>query len=373
MKNHSLLIVDDDQNIINSLIRQLRHDRYEIHSANTGEEGFSIIEKNNVGVVLSDFMMPGMDGVDFLKKVKKLKSNIVRILFTAYASMENAINAINKVQIFRYLTKPWSEDEMKQTIRQAFEHYDLLIDNERMQKEIKEKNNQLESMNKNLEHLVNERTALLEDSIHEGIVMLSMAAEAKDDDTGSHLNRICSMTKDICISYGLPAERAEEISFFSIMHDIGKIHIPDTILQKQGPLSPHEWKIMCTHCAAGEKILGKKTFYKTAREIARSHHERLDGGGYPDGLKGCGIPLSARIVSIADVFDALTHKRKYKEAWSCEKALKEMKKLSGKAFDPEFVEVFTGIVEKKIRANQGNEENMGIVDQLYKQIRVIEK
>ncbi|NLD36369.1 MAG: response regulator [Desulfatiglans sp.] len=316
MKNNRLLIVDDEQSIINCVTRQLRNEEYEIYSASSGEAGLRLIENKNIGVVISDFNMPGMTGIDFLNRVKKIRSNIVRILFTAYASMENAINAINNVQIFRYMTKPWSQEEINRTVKQAFEYYNLAAENERMQKEIAEKNRQLQSINENLEHLVSKRTSLLEDSIREGVVMLAMAAEAKDDDTGDHLKRIALLTKEVCLAYGLSNEQSEKISFFSVMHDIGKIHIPDTILQKNGPLDPDEWEIMRTHCIAGEKILGEKPFYKTAREIARSHHERWDGTGYPDGLSENSIPLSARIVSIADVFDALTNKRKYKEAWS---------------------------------------------------------
>ena len=124
------------------------------------------------------------------------------------------------------------------------------------------------------------------------------------------------------------------------MHDVGKIHIPDHILKKQGRFTDEEWSIMKTHTIAGEKILGNKPFYKQARQIARSHHERWDGNGYPDGLKKEETPLSARIVAIADVFDALIHKRPYKPAWPVDKAVAEMKRLSGKAFDPNIMHEF---------------------------------
>jgi putative two-component system response regulator len=145
----------------------------------------------------------------------------------------------------------------------------------------------------------------------------------------------------------MSSEESEQISFFSIMHDVGKIHIPDSILQKPGPLTAEEWEVMQTHCIAGEKILGNKPFYQTAREIARSHHERWDGNGYPDGLKGESISLAARIVNVADVFDALTNERPYKSAWPVKEALAEMKTLSGKAFDPKILNVFIGLQVKK--------------------------
>ena len=137
-----------------------------------------------------------------------------------------------------------------------------------------------------------------------------------------------------------------------IMHDVGKIHIPDNILRKPRPLNEEEWTVMKTHTIVGEKILGDKAFYKTAREIARSHHENWDGAGYPDGLEGNAIPLSARIVTVADVFDALTHSRPYKQSWPVEKALIEMRELSGQVFDPEILEVFFKIQDEKTSGGQ---------------------
>ena len=175
--------------------------------------------------------------------------------------------------------------------------------------------------------------------------MLAMAAEAKDDDTGEHVYRIRDLTRKICTGIGMSGEESEQISFFSIMHDVGKIHIPDSILRKPGRLTGEEWAVMKTHAIAGEKILGTKPFYKTAREIARGHHEHWDGNGYPDGLKGKSIPLPARIVTVADIFDALTYKRPYKPAWPVEKAVAEMKMMSGKNFDPEILDVFLEIID----------------------------
>ena len=174
--------------------------------------------------------------------------------------------------------------------------------------------------------------------------MLVLAAEAKDNNTGGHIRRIKDLTRDICSGLGISPEKSERISFFSIMHDVGKIHIPDKILKKKGALNKEEWAIMKTHTLAGEKILGNKPFYRTAREIARSHHEHWDGRGYPDGLRNDSIPLSARIVTVADIFDALTSKRSYKTAWPLEKAIEEMKTLSGVVFDPEILKVFFNIL-----------------------------
>ncbi len=352
MENRSILLVDDEQSMLSSLQRELRHDGYTVYSANSAAAGLDILKEHPIGVVLSDQMMPEMDGVTFLEAVKEHRPDVVRMLLTAHASIDNAMAAINRSRIFGYLTKPWSSGVLKGTIANAFDHYNLTIENKRLQKLTHEQNDQLKLINKNLDHLVRKRTLQLEEAMQEGIVMLAKAAEAKDDDTGDHIHRIQGLTHEVCTNLGLSAEKSEQISFFSIMHDVGKINIPDDILKKGGPLTDEEWAVMKTHTISGEKILGKKPFYQTAREIARSHHECWDGSGYPDGLKGESIPLAARIVTIADVFDALTHARPYKKGWPKQKALTEMKRLSGERFDPEIFEVFLTVQEDKESTNQ---------------------
>jgi len=338
--NRSLLIVDDEPNVINSLKRQLRREGYEIYSAQSGEAGLDLLKNHNPAVVLSDQMMPEIDGIAFLASVKEVKPDAVRILLTGYGTLESAMAAIKHSQIFEYLTKPWSGAGIKQTISRAFEHYDLVAENRRLHKITHEQNKQLTFMNEHLENLVQERTLQFEKAMHEGIIMLAAAAEARDDDTGGHIRRVRALTHDICRGLGMPPEECKKIGFFSIMHDVGKIHISDSILKKPGPLSAEEWAIMQTHTIIGEKILGNRDFYRTAREIARSHHEHWDGNGYPDRLMTNEIPLSARIVIVADVFDVLTHKRAYKKALSVEEARSSMKSESGKLFDPEILDVF---------------------------------
>jgi putative two-component system response regulator len=348
MLNRSLLIVDDEPNTISTLKRQLRRESYFIYSANSGDAGLKFLKENDIGVVLSDLMMPKMDGITFLEIARQIKPDVVRILLTGYGTLKNAMDGINRSQVFGYLTKPWSPEALSGTIEGAFQHYNLVQENKRLQKLTEEQNKQLNIVNENLENLVHERTLELEEAVREGVVMLALAAEAKDDDTGEHIYRIQRSTRDICAALGKSSKESERIAFFSIMHDVGKIHIPDSILQKPGPLTVEEWVVMQTHCIAGWKILGDKPFYQTAREIARSHHERWDGNGYPDGLKWDLIPLPARIVTVADVFDALTHERPYKKAWPLEEALAEMEMLSGKIFDPEILKVFFRIQKKGV-------------------------
>ena len=358
MVNQSLLIVDDEQNVINSLERELRDEGYCIFSTNSAEEGFDLLKQMDIGVVLSDQMMPGMDGITFLKHLKEQKPDMVRILLTGHGSLDSAMTAINNSQIYSYLTKPWSSAVLKETVARAFDHHNLVMENKRLQKLTKKQNDDLNRFNANLENMVNKRTKQLTEAIREGVVMLATAAEAKDDDTGEHVHRMRSLTHDICSGLGMSPEESEQVSFFSLMHDVGKIRIPDRILQKPGPLNSEEWAVMQTHSVAGEKILGNKLFYQTAREIDRSHHERWDGNGYPNGLKGESIPLSARIVTVADIFDALTHERPYKKAWPVEEAIEEMKMLSNKTFDPEVLHVFLKTQSNKSETNEKTTESL---------------
>jgi len=344
MINRSLLIVDDEPYVVDSIKRRLREEDYTIYSANSGEAGFEILRSHDIGVALSDLMMPGMDGVEFLQQVQEEKPDVIRMLLTGHGTLQSAMDAVNGSHVFAYLTKPCAADQLKRTLSKAFEHFNLVMENKRLQQLSKKQNLNLKSINKNLDNLVHQRTLQLEEAVREGIVMLALAAEAKDDDTGEHVHRIRKTTQKICLELGMSAEQAEGIGFFSMMHDVGKINIPDNILKKPGSLTSEEWAIMQTHTIAGERIMGTKSFYRIAREIARSHHERWAGNGYPDRLEGRQIPLPARIVTVVDIFDALTHERPYKSAWPIDEALTEMKSLSGKTFDPEILDVFFDIM-----------------------------
>ena len=341
----TLLVVDDEPWVIKSIKRSLRREDMAIISAQSGPEALDMIKIYDIGVVLSDQMMPGMDGVCFLNMVRQYDPHIVRLLLTGYASVDSAIDAINRSQIFEYLTKPWETDNLKNTLHRAFDHYALNKENQRLQKFTQKQNLELQSLNRTLEKRVFKRTRQLADVVQEGILMLSMAAEARDNTTGNHVRRIQNFTADTCRQLGLSATESQEIAFFSMMHDVGKIHIPDHILKKKSKLTDDEWRIMKTHTLAGEKILGNSPHYEIARRIARSHHEWIDGSGYPDGLSGNNIPYAAKIVAVVDVFDALTNERSYKKAWSVESAIDELKRLSGKQFEAGIVAAFITVVD----------------------------
>lgn len=174
----------------------------------------------------------------------------------------------------------------------------------------------------------------------DGMVALARGAEAKDTDTGDHVVRVQLLAEDLARATGMEAERAADIGWSAMLHDVGKLHVPDRILLKPGPLTAEEWETMRRHPVWGAEILAQGEGFEVARRIARWHHENIDGSGYPDGLLGERIPLEARIVRIADAFDAMTHARPYKPAGTIESALEELDRYAGTQFDPELARLF---------------------------------
>lgn len=196
-----------------------------------------------------------------------------------------------------------------------------------------------------LEEKVRERTRELHSANMDAIYMLAVASEAKDDDTGAHVQRIQRYAEAVALEMGIPKRQADRIGYSAILHDVGKIHVPDSILKKPGKLTDEERRQMQRHTIVGETILANQPFFDVARQIARSHHENYDGSGYPDGLDGDDIPLGARIVHVVDVFDALSSERVYKKAWPTDKCVQLIGDNREKDFDPACVDAFLTLFE----------------------------
>lgn len=205
---------------------------------------------------------------------------------------------------------------------------------------VSEQARQIRRQNAELEERVEQRTEQLRDANLDAVLMLAVASEARDDDTGAHVRRIEHLARQLAGATGMSDGDAEHLGLSAILHDIGKIHIPDHVLKKPGPLTDDERALIQTHPLAGEAILGNNPFFSLARTIARHHHEDWNGRGYPDGLSGSAIPLAARIVRLVDVYDALRSPRIYKRGWSPEQALAEIEKQAGEQFDPHLAYLF---------------------------------
>lgn len=313
-----------------------------LKSAKNGKDLFELMESDVFpDLLILDLMMPVMDGFEVLRKLKSIRQSryFPVIVLSALTDKESIIEAL-LMGADDYITKPFFVEEMKARA------YNMI--------KIKERD---ELLNKSLDVMeVNliEKIKMLEDSQLEIVIRLGKAAEFRDDETGRHIERISDYVNILAERLGVSREIASMMRYASPMHDVGKIGIPDGVLLKPGKLTESEFNVVKLHTVMGASILGGTTFpmLELAREIALSHHERWDGTGYPFALKGKDIPISGRIVAIADVFDAITSNRVYKTAWPIEKALDYIKEQRGKQFDPEVVDAFFEIVDAIIYIRQ---------------------
>ncbi|MBY6186396.1 two-component system response regulator [Marinobacter hydrocarbonoclasticus] len=325
----TILVVDDIPENIDVLVGILKPD-YQIKVALDGVTALKIVEQSPPDLILLDIMMPEVDGLEVCRRLKAqpMTSPIPVIFVTALGEVadEAAGLAVGAVD---YLTKP-----VNAAIVQARVKTHLALYNQAQ----------------HLESLVRSRTHELEQARLHVVQCLGRAAEYKDNETGLHVIRMSHYAERLARAAGLPEHFCQVLLHAAPMHDIGKIGIPDRILKKEARLDAKEWDVMRTHPELGAKILGdlETELMQMASTIALTHHERWDGEGYPQGLKGTDIPVEGRIVAIADVFDALTSRRPYKGAWTVDDTLAEMQRERGTQFDPELVDLFLTL-EPEIR------------------------
>ena len=354
MQNHTVLFVDDEVNILKALQRLLRNEPIDVLTANSPSEAFELIERADPQVIVSDQRMPEMSGVDFLASVRDRHSDVVRMMLTGYTDMTIAVEAINKGEIYRLITKPWNDEELKATLRQAFDHYDLKAEIKRLNSVTREQNFKLQDMNKNLEEKVRERTKQLDGKNTElrtayiqTIRALAEAIDAKDAYTRGHSERVAVYASRIAREMNLPKELIERVYFAGLLHDVGKIGIPDAIITKPDRLNEEEYEEIKRHPEIGAKILEPVEFLRGVVPCVRHHHEWYDGcqNGYPDRLAGDQIPLPSRVIVVADTVEAMTSDRPYRKALPTDAVVKEMHKYSGTQFDPVVVDAFLKLLE----------------------------
>ncbi len=331
----TILVVDDMSENIDVLDGILRDD-YNIKVALNGEKALRIaLSKSPPDLILLDIMMPDMDGYEVCRRLKENRDTrkIPIIFVTAMGEVENETEGF-RLGAVDYITKPVNRHVVQARVKTQLALYD---------------------QNRVLEEKVQERTIQLKkalDRISEAsldtIYRLSTAAEYKDEDTGAHVKRMSHYAQAVTSCMGLGENVALRILYAAPMHDVGKIGIPDRIILKPGKLDEEEWKIIKQHTTIGGRILkgAEAGYLKLAEIVALTHHEKWDGSGYPNGLKGKEIPLVGQITAIADVFDALTTKRPYKDPFSLEKAFGIIKEGRGAHFSPEVVDAFFSIKDE---------------------------
>jgi len=355
---HSVLFVDDEVNILKAIKRLLRHEPMNVLTATDPAEALEIMRDTPAQVVVTDQRMPTMSGVEFLSAVREQHADVVRMMLTGYTEMNIAVDAINQGEIYRLITKPWNDDELRATLRQAFDHYDLKSEIRRLNSISREQNFKLHDMNRNLEVKVRERTkqlALKNQELSTAYIQtiraLAEAIDAKDHYTRGHSERVAVYASRIARQMNLRKELIERIYFAGLLHDVGKIGIPDEIITKPAKLTDEEYLEIKKHPEIGAKILEPVEFLRHIVPCVRHHHEWFDGSssGYPMRLAGDQIPQPSRIILVADTVEAMTSDRPYRKALPLETVERELDKFSGSQFDPACVDACL-----KLLGDQGN-------------------
>jgi putative two-component system response regulator len=342
IKAARILVVDDEPANVRLLERMLGQAGYEnLLSTRDSREVFTLAREFAPDLILLDLHMPGMDGFEVMEKLRSLippESYLPILVLTADITPAAEQRAL-EMGAKDFVAKPLRLAQVLLRIQNLLETRFLHL--------------RLRRQNETLEERVRARTLELEEARVEMLERLTQAAEFRDDDTGQHARRVGDLSARTATALGLDEEQVELIRRAAPLHDMGKIAIPDAILLKPGRLTPDEFEVMKTHTTIGARMLagGRTALMRLAEEIALAHHERWDGSGYPSRLAGPAIPLAARIVAVADFYDALAHDRPYRSAWPEALILAEIERQSGKHFDPCVAEVFLGAHHSRLSAD----------------------
>ena len=326
-ENSKILIVDDEKYICSALSRWLEPEGYECVIAHDYDQAMACLENYEFDLLISDINMPGKSGVELLRITRELFPATAVLMATAVDERNVAIHSL-ELGAYGYMIKPFDKNEFIINIATALERRRLEL--------------QSKEYERRLEQEVRDRTADIRHREEEIALRLVWASEYRDDDTGEHIRRMGMFSSLLAEALHLPQDFVDDIRVAAPMHDVGKIGISDNILLKPGPLTPDEFELIKKHTEIGAGILGGSDIplLRLASTIALSHHEKLDGSGYPQGLKGEDIPEAARIVAITDVYDALSYDRVYRKAFPEDKVMEIMHEGNGLHFDPKIFDCF---------------------------------
>lgn len=337
MSNESrhVLLVDDDRQVRNVLHEIFLANGYRCHLAGDGREALEVFQATRPPLVFTDVRMPVMDGIEFLKAVRQFDGDVAVIVLTGVNDVKTAIDAL-KAGAYDFIIKPVNVEGLLIVADRALERRHLLIERREYQVALEQR---VEEATRDLALTLRE----LEDTYRATLEALGSALDTRDVGTETHSRRVHGYSLTIARAHGVPTSEIKDIEQGVLLHDIGKIGIPDAILLKPGPLTPEEWRIMRTHPELGRRVIERIPFLKGAVPIVYHHHEKWDGTGYPVGLQGAAIPLGARIFAAADALDAMTFDRPYSKAVPFEAARQEIERCAGAHFDPDIVRTFLSI------------------------------
>ena len=347
----TVLAVDDEPNILAALRRLFRETGWRILTAGSAEEALALLSLEPVNAVLSDMRMPGMDGVQLLEKVRLGWPHVARLLLTGQADLGSTIAAINRGWLHRYITKPWNDDELVLTLRQVAQIQQLDAEKQALERLTQQQNDELTALNEGLEARVAVRTgelATANDKLKRNYLTSIKAFTALIELRGSaqvgHARHVADLARRIGRAMALDADTAHNLAIAALLHDIGHIGLSDTVLARPvGRLDRDELRRYQLHSVLGEQALLASDDMQGVAPLIRAHHERWDGQGFPDGLRGAAIPLGARILAVADTFEDLCSGRIDGQALSPLEARRAVLAGRGSRFDPDVVDAFAGL------------------------------
>ena len=361
----TLLFVDDEPGILSSLRRLFRPHGYRILVAESGALGLAELEKTPVDLVISDMRMPEMDGATFLKAVRQRWPDTVRILLTGYADVTSTVAAINDGEIYRYVSKPWDDNEIVNTVREALERYRLKQENLRLTALTQSQNEELKGLNASLEQKVAERTAELRQALSfveqshgelkksflTSVQVFAGLIELRSGPAGSRLaghgRRVADMARNLAQRLGMGDVEVQNIMLAGLLHDVGKMGLPDDLLGKAfNTLSQDQRALVMKHPVIGQNILIAIDKFKDAAILVRHHHESFDGNGYPDRLAGMSIPQGSRILAVVNDYDSLQIGTLVQRPLRPEEALAFIADNRGKRYDPATVDAFLKLISE---------------------------
>jgi putative nucleotidyltransferase with HDIG domain len=335
----SVLVVDDEEPIRNALRKYLKQQQFEVHTAGSGDEALQQLRLHKVALMLSDIRMPGTSGVDLVPQALEIEPDLAILMLTAVNDATSAALCMQRGAM-DYLTKPIELADLGRAVQRALKRRETLLENRHLNQWLKEEvTTRTAELQRERNRLERVSTATLEALVN--------ALEAKDPYLRGHSARVADLSANIAAEMGLPEDVVDRIRMAGRLHDLGKIGTRESVVNKEGPLTAEEFEHVKQHVIIGAQILAPLIHLGDVVAMVKSHHERWDGSGYPDALRGEEVPLGGRIIAAAEVFDALTTSRPYQDKMTPEQAAERMVDLSGTVLDPRVLEALTRIVGRR--------------------------